>query len=129
MAGDGLATAFATYRAQLLRYLLARGAGEEADDCLQDLWIRVQAASTDMVTDPRACLYRMAHNLMLDRRRTEIRRGRRDTAYDDDVQGGSEADDAPAAERILIARQNLHRVEATLRSLGSDRPYLPPPSH
>ncbi len=124
MAGDGLAAAFATHRAQLLRYLRARGAGEEAEDCLQDLWIRVQTVSTDMATDPRAYLYRMAHNLLLDRRRSEIRRGRRDTAYHDDVQAGGEADEAPAAERILIAREKLRRVEATLRGLGARTDHI-----
>jgi RNA polymerase sigma factor (sigma-70 family) len=118
MAGSGLAQSFASHRMQLLRYLRARGAGEEAEDCLQDLWIRAEASDAASVADPLAYLYRMAHNLMLDRRRSDLRRGRREVAFHGDVLAGGEADDAPAAERILIARERLRTVEAMLRDLG-----------
>ncbi len=119
MAGGVLAQAFMANQSMLLRYLSARGAGDDADDCLQDLWIRAQAIADGKIDDPLAYLYRMAHNLMLDRYRSAQRRQRREIAYG----SGSEhqdgdADGAPGAERILIARDRLRQIDRVLAALG-----------
>jgi RNA polymerase sigma factor (sigma-70 family) len=119
MAGSILAQAFLANQPLLLRYLRARGAGEDAEDCLQDLWIRAQACPDDGIGDPLAYLYRMAHNLMLDRYRAAHRRKGREIAYSSDVEGhDGDADDAPTAERILIGRDRLRQIDRVLAGLG-----------
>ena len=125
MAGCVLAQAFMANQAPLLRYLRARGAGEDAEDCLQELWIRAEASADQAVADPLAYLYRMAHNLMLDRHRTVYRRQNREQSYRRDVQGGDgDADDAPVPERILIGRERLHQVDRVLAGLGQRTEYI-----
>ena len=123
MAGSALAQAFMANRAALLRYLRARGAGEDAEDCLQELWIRTEASADEAIDDARSYLFRMAHNLMLDRYRTAHRRQHRELSYHKDVQGG-DVDDAPAAERILIARERLQQIDRVLAGLGSRTEYI-----
>lgn len=125
MAGSALAHSFMVNQAALLRYLRARGAGEDAEDCLQDLWIRAKASADQDVGDALAYLYRMAHNLMLDRYRAAHRRQNRETSYSKDVQGGDDdRDDAPAAERVLIARERLRQIDRVLESLGARTEYV-----
>lgn len=125
MAGSALAQTFMASRPSLLRYLRARGAGDDAEDCLQDLWIRAQAGVDHDVSDALAYLYRMAHNLMLDRLRASHRRQGREASYGKDVQGGEgDADDAPPAERILIGRERLRQIDRVLAGLGSRTEYI-----
>lgn len=125
MAGSTLAQAFMANQAPLLRYLRARGAADDAEDCLQELWIRAEASSDQTVADPLAYLYRMAHNLMLDRHRTAHRRQNREQCYRRDIQDSDgEADDAPAAERVLIGRERLRQVDRVLAGLGRRTEYI-----
>lgn len=125
MASAALAQSFMANREPLLRYLRARGAGEEAEDVLQELWVKLQADVTGIVADPRSYLYRMAHNLMLDRRRSLYRRQRREDAYHTDGRGPSgDVDDAPTAERVLIARERLEAIDRTLAGLGERTDYI-----
>jgi RNA polymerase sigma factor (sigma-70 family) len=124
LAGGVLASAFEAHRAQLLRYLRARGAGEEAEDCLQELWIRASSGDHDAVAEPLSYLYRMAHNLMLDRYRADSRRAHRELAYQGDVHGDGEADKTPSAERALLARERLRAVERLLAGLGSRTDHI-----
>jgi RNA polymerase sigma-70 factor (ECF subfamily) len=119
MSGDGLAAMAIRNRPVLLRFLAARGAGEEADDLFQDLWMKAQNVSSGPIAEPLAYLYRMADNLMLDRRRAARRRIRRDDQWN--AVAGSDAggaSDQPSAERILLSRERLRAVDAKLASLG-----------
>lgn len=125
MGGTALARSFMTYQAALLRYLRARGAGEEAEDLLQELWIKAQAGDDGAVADARAYLYRMAHNLMLDRRRADQRRHLREDHYRTDIRGHSgDVDDTPAADRVLIARERLRSIDQLLASLGQRTDHI-----
>jgi hypothetical protein len=64
---------FLRHRAMIARYLRARGAGESAEDLIQELWMKVAAMPADAdVADPASYLFRMAHNLMLDRHRAVL---------------------------------------------------------
>ena len=48
-----------------------------------------------------------------------------DLAYSKDVQGGDDdRDDAPAAERVLIARERLRQIDRVLESLGARTEYV-----
>ena len=75
---SGIEAVFLANKDALLRFLRARGGGEEAEDLLQEVWIKLSAMPGAPVADPLAYLYRMANNLMLDRRRAEHRRLRRE---------------------------------------------------
>lgn len=118
MTEEHLASLMVEYRGALLRYLRARGAGDEAEDLVQEVWLRLAAADLRAIADERAYLYRAAHNLMLDRARERRRRAAREQVFHD-----LHGDDADRSRRLdteqaLIARERLIRVDAALRGLG-----------
>src|SRR5687768_6608009 len=112
---DGLQRVVLNERARLLRFLIARGAGDEAEDLLQDLWQRVAAGSTQPIADPVSYLFRAAENLMRDLRRSTVSRERRQFDWNDTRPS---ADEEPLGERVLIARERLRDVDQTLAALG-----------
>lgn len=116
---DGLSALFMANRAALLRFLRARGAGDDAEDMIQDLWMKLAAKDIGPVADPLPYLYRMANNLMLDRYRSSIRRERREQDWAGTAGGvmADPADDVPVDERMILAEQ-LEQARATLRALG-----------
>jgi RNA polymerase sigma-70 factor (ECF subfamily) len=123
MAEDPLAETFLAKRALLLRYLRARGAADDAEDLLQELWLKLRGVDADRVGDALAYLYRMAHNLMLDRRRAGTRRKQREEGYHRDAHPG-DIDDAPPAERVLLARERLRHIDRVLAGLGSRTDFI-----
>lgn len=119
LASGGLRAAILENRAALLRFLIARRVSpDEAEDILQDLFVKLEIRATGPVAEPRAYLYRMTENLLLDRRRSAGRRAIREEAWTAS-QGGPapEADDRPSADRILIARERLAAVSRALSEL------------
>ena len=67
------------HRAELLRFLFARcGDRDEAQDLIQELWIKAESAACGAIANGRAYLFRMANNLVLDRRRAQHRAMARD---------------------------------------------------
>jgi len=118
MTQDGLAQVFMAIRPALRRFIVARGVSpDEADDVLQDLFVKLDTHPTAPIAEPRSYLYRMADNLVLDRRRAAQRRVRREQQWTD-IQAGQTAatDERPSPERALIARD---QVAALMRSLGT----------
>jgi RNA polymerase sigma factor (sigma-70 family) len=117
---DGLQAIFLANRPTLLRFLAARGAGDEAEDLLHELWLKVASGGTGgPVASPLSYLFRAAENLMRDRYRAVRQATLRDRAWDEShspTQAGMS--DTPSGERILIARQELDRVERALAELG-----------
>ena len=70
------------------------------------------------MAEPRAYLYRMAENLLHDRRRTAGWRTSREEAWVAAQLGATrEADGRPSAERELIAREELRLITAALAAL------------
>ncbi|MDB5663051.1 MAG: polymerase sigma factor [Sphingomonas bacterium] len=115
---SGLIGVLIANRARITRFLRARlGDDSEAEDALHDLWIKLQASPSGPVADPLAYVYRMAANAASDRRRSALRRGRRDS----DWAGTGQLDEASAklvsAEQMLIVRDELARVERALAAL------------
>lgn len=106
-------------RPALIRFLVARGASpDDAADLIQELYLKLDRVPIASVSEPRAYLYRMADNLMLDRRRSALRRSRRDdewTGLQADAQ--IDRDPQPSAEQILISRERLSRVMKVLDAL------------
>ncbi len=117
-AAGGLEQTYLLHRPALLRFLRARGAGDGAEDLLQEMWLKLSSASTGPIHDPLAYLYRSANNLMLDRRRAAMRQAKREHDYGGVERGSDPADERPGSERTLIAREELHAVEAALADLG-----------
>ena len=115
---EGLEAIFLANRDTLRRFLLARGAGEDADDILQDLWIKVSRLRPGPIATPLPYLYRIANTLMIDRFRSSKQSGIRDGDWAE-ISSGPEhgVADTPAVDRVIQGRQAAAAVEATLASL------------
>ncbi len=119
MVASGLSAVLIANRGPLLRFLRARGAGEDSEDILQELWLKVDRLEAEgPIADPRAYLFRMADNLMHDRVRASMRRANREQAWTETGFDPAGQDETPSAERALAARQRLRRVEMALATLG-----------
>jgi len=119
MTEDGLEAVFMTHRPMLSRFFAARGAGADVEDLLQELWLKVRSAQTGPIADPPSYLFRMADNLLLDRRRADLRRSRRDDQWTGMTRGSVvDVSDTPSAEQMLIARERLRIVDGTIDALG-----------
>ena len=105
-----------------MRFLRARGAGDAAEDLLQDLWLKISSAQTGPVANPLGYLYRSIDRMMIDRYRAarDAERRERNWSYANSgpVTGVS---DAPSAERVVIARDRARRAEAVLDGLEPPR--------
>ena len=66
----GLKSVYLAHRHDLVRFLRARGAGDAADDLVQELWLKLSQASVGPIADPLGYLYRAASNLMISRHRS-----------------------------------------------------------
>jgi RNA polymerase sigma-70 factor (ECF subfamily) len=115
----GLEAVFLEHRARLLRFLAARGAGEAAEDLLQEVWLKIAARPAGPIASPLSYLFRTADLLMIDRYRAARQARRRDSdwseAHDGAIPGVS---DAPSVERHLMGRQHALLAAETLDALG-----------
>lgn len=119
---SGLSQLLDSLRPELLRFLTARlGDRGEAEDALQDLWLRVRDGSNGPVANGKAYLYRAAQNLALDRGRERRRRTVRDGHWMDGqraaLPGPEPADPRPSAETELLAREEAARLAAAIAAL------------
>lgn len=125
---SNLTGAFMAHHRKLVAFVRLRccdgSSRSEIDDILHELWLRCSNADACNVSDPKSYLYRMAHNLILDRSRRALR-GREcegDWNYRH-VQsiGGCE----PAmAERRLLAKEHLERIDGALRAVGERAAWI-----
>jgi RNA polymerase sigma-70 factor (ECF subfamily) len=114
-----LEQAYLEHRPRLLRFLRARGAGEAAEDLVQELWLRLAAAPDPEAAAQFGYMMRAADRLMIDRYRSERQASLRDTAWSE-AQPGLVDDVAPApdAERRIAARQEVAAIAAALEAVG-----------
>lgn len=116
----GLEAVFLEHRGRLLRFLVARGAGEAAEDLLQEVWLKIAARPAGPVASPLSYLFRTADLLMIDRYRASRQARRRDhdwsDAHDGAIPGVS---DAPSVERHLMGRQHALLAAEVLDALGA----------
>lgn len=121
MKNSGILAMFEASRASLLRYFRAQGAGDAAEDCIQELWLRLSASSpTGPIASPTSYIFRAATNVIIDRRRSETQARKRDHEWADLADRRSDratADPTPDPEASLMSRQNLALVERQLRTL------------
>ena len=129
---SGLAALLEAERGALLRFLAARcGDAAEAEDLLQELWLKAAMTPTGPIANGRAYLFRMANNLVLDRARMRRRAMRRDRAWidrDEPAEGSIELrrDTAPDAEAGLIEAEEAEMVRRAIEALpaGARRALL-----
>lgn len=115
MTDSGLKAVYLRERPKLLRLMTARlGSQDEAEDILQELWIKLQTAALGPIGSPLAYLMRTANNLAIDRRRTEIWRTARETHW---VDAQPTAAEHPDAAEAMIARERLAEVNAAIDAL------------
>lgn len=116
----GLEQAFLANRDRLQRFLVARGAGESAEDLLHEIWLKISARNIGPVASPLSYLFRTADTLMIDRFRAARQAERRERAWSEMYDGTRPGvSDAPSAERHLIGRQRAKLVSETLDALGA----------
>ena len=116
----GLEQTFLAHRDRLLRFLIARGAGEAAEDLLHEIWLKISARNTGPVASPLSYLFRTADTLMIDRFRAARQAERRERAWSEANDGAAPGvSDAPSAERHLIGREQARMVSAALEALGA----------
>lgn len=116
---QGLEALFFDHRDSLLRFLRARGAGEQAEDLVQEVWLRASTQTSGPIANPRSYLFRIAHNLMIDIHRGDVQRLRREKLWNDiNGSAGNEMSDEPSAERSSIARAMLERATQVMEELG-----------
>jgi RNA polymerase sigma-70 factor (ECF subfamily) len=116
----GLEEVFLANRHRLLRFLAARGAGDAADDVLQEVWLKITARNTGPIAAPLSYLFRTADTLLIDRYRSARQAERREREWGEANDGTTRGvSDAPSAERHLIGRDEARRVLAALEALGA----------
>lgn len=113
----GLEAVFHQIRPALVRRAAALGAAGDAEDVVQDVWLKLAAASGP-IASPEAYLMRMVYTAALDRRRSAMRGAARDAAWSEPDADGLEGATGADAERRLIAVQTLETVQRRLDALG-----------
>ena len=114
-----LEQAYLAHRAKLMRFVVARGAGDAAEDVLQELWLRLAAAPDLQAACEPAYMMRAADRLMIDRYRSDRQAALREKAWVE-AQPGLTANgtDVPDSERELAARQQVELVQQALDEMG-----------
>lgn len=118
MSSTGLEAVFLSNRERLLAFLRAHGAGDAAEDLLQELWLKIAAAPPGPIAQPLSYLFRSANNLMLDRFRSSQQATRRDQDWTEAATTIPGQSDEPSSERRLIAREQLRLAQEALDALG-----------
>lgn len=113
----GLEAVFADMRPALIRRASAMGAGGDAEDVVQDVWLKIRNAEGP-IANPQAYLLRMVYTAVLDRRRGMRRTAARDAAWSTPANLPEDGVQPADAERRLIAAQTLAVVEARLAAIG-----------
>lgn len=120
---EGLSRVYHENRADLFRLLVARtGAPSEAEDLLQELWLKVQQQPPVEVLHARAYVFRMAQNLVTDRLRARQRRMVRERRWSDETtdfaaSSYEQVDRARTAEQLLLDREDVATLVSAVANL------------
>lgn len=116
---QGLEAVFLASRAKLAGFLRLRGAGDAAEDLVQEVWLKVSARPPGPIGNPEAYLFRVAHNIMLDWHRSDRQRIKRERDWSDHSGASDgEVDPRPDAEQEAVDRSVLELVDARIDALG-----------
>ena len=120
MSSNGLESVYLANRDKIVRFLVARGAGDAAEDLANDLWVKISTLSPGPIANPMSYLFRAADTLMIDRYRSRRQAERREQDWYE-LSGDGEASPEPAGERVIGARQEVAKVATLLARLGARR--------
>jgi RNA polymerase sigma-70 factor (ECF subfamily) len=121
-SSQSLEALYRLHSKDLLRFLIARtGDATEAEDIVQEIWIRLQRISGVPVTSGRAYLFRMAQNLVVDRIREKQRRIRREQLWLSEhglrTVAGESVDPTLSAEDAIIEREETDRLAGAIEEM------------
>lgn len=122
-SNQGLLGVLEERRAELRRFLVARiGSEADADDLLNELWIKINTGTSGPVMNPASYLFRMASNLVLDRLREARRRARREEDWTAEQRGFAAssvevADHAANAEQQMMESDEARRLTEAIAQL------------
>src|SRR3954471_23906910 len=103
------------YRPALRRHFYKRGAGADAEDLAQEVFLRLQIASSRIEIDNvERYLFRIANNVLISRRRHDLVEGR---PFWDPLSDELESSEPLSPERILLGREHWMRFQAGLEAL------------
>lgn len=115
----GLGQVFLQNRDAIARFVRARGVSD-VEDLLHEVWINVASKpSAGPIADPLAYLFRCAHNLIIDGRRAEVQRIRRERMWTELATHGGCDGYEESSERAVMARETLQEAERVLDELGT----------
>lgn len=109
---SGLAGLFEQHRSELRRFLEAHCQNMgEAEDLLQELWIKVATMQVGPVGNGRAYLFRMANNLAIDHFRSRQQSLARQSSWLESLGRGDgspedQPDPSPSMETVIAERQD-----------------------
>ncbi|CAN5370227.1 RNA polymerase sigma factor [soil metagenome] len=110
-------------REPMIRFFRGRmGPGADVEDLLQELYLKIAGLDPDHVDiqSPRAYLYRLASNLLVDRWRAWQRSRARDSAWRLVTRApgiADDMDDAPSPEAIVVDRDRLEQLARVIATL------------
>ena len=122
-SASGLAALLERHRGEILRFLRARTRDpSEAEDVMQELWLKLHGARVGPVANGRAYLFQMANNLVLDRARERRRRALRNQAwaqqeYGAGPDGAETADPSGGPDHEAVEAEELRQLAAAIDSL------------
>jgi RNA polymerase sigma-70 factor (ECF subfamily) len=112
----GLRAYFLRERPTLLRLLKARlGNAEDAEDVLQELWLRLSTMNSAPIAQPGGYIFRMANNMATDRHRSLSASARRESEWIETY--GQSEETAPSVEAGLLASERLRQIDAAVAAL------------
>lgn len=131
-ADPSLDALYRHHHAELHRFLVARtGDAAEADDVLQEVWIRAGGQPPASIEHWRAYLFRTAHNLVIDRARARRRREGREKRWTEDEHGPVSAteevaDTRATADATIEEREEAARLASAIANLpeGARRAFM-----
>ena len=120
---DELHEIYYEIRHELLRFALARtGDDAEAEDIVQEIWLKIETRQVSRAHNPRSYLFQMANNIIIDQQREFTRRQTRDRLWRNMKTGyaapGSEVCDTSFdVEASLIEGQEARQLHKAIASL------------
>ncbi|WP_084579539.1 RNA polymerase sigma factor [Sphingomonas azotifigens] len=118
---SALIAAFLARRTALLHYFSKRVGEVEAEDLLQEVYVRIATLPDEDIRNPGGYLYRLGSNIMLDRLRQNQSRAARDHAWREThhvvTDSGEDVSDTVPADEALIARDQVRHIERALGEL------------
>jgi RNA polymerase sigma-70 factor (ECF subfamily) len=115
LSAEDLGAWMAEYGPALRRFFSKRVGACDADDLVQEVFLRLQArAAGDAVENVERYLFRIANNVVVDRHRHDASHA---MTYMDPLEAAFEIADEVSPERSLMARQTLDQLGAALREL------------